>query len=243
VNEKYFTFREKSNGSYSIVHFRWYNRDEAGKSCQTAGFCCCLEERRLTAKRQRPTVGRVLRSKSTKQRETYSCDGKIRLHFYENENIECLVSHLMVHLIPTDKGVTNEVLDFIKEHRSLKAAVVLRLLIIEYSNGRFTEMEHITGQQIRYHWSRLQSEQYKRNEDPFLSSKLLTEEFGCVVLLHLSQPVVAFAFLMPDFQKILDASVENAEYFVDGTCEYYATITEENIFIWWNRDYTNNVSR
>jgi hypothetical protein len=98
------------------------------------------------------------------------------------------------------------------------------LLIIEYSNGRFTEMEHITGQQIRYHWSRLQSEQYKRNEDPFLSSKLLTEEFGCVVLLHLSQPVVAFAFLMPDFQNILDASVENAEYFVDGTCEYYATI-------------------
>jgi len=143
----------------------------------------------------------------------------MRLHFYENGKVECILSHLMSHPTPADKEVTDQVMNFIKEHRSLKASVVLRLLIMEYSSGKFPEMEHITGQQIRYHWSRLQSELYRRNEDPFVSSKLLTEEFGCAVLINQSKPIIAFAFNMPEFQSTVNASVGNTEYFVDGTCK------------------------
>jgi hypothetical protein len=43
---------------------------------------------------------------------------------------------------------------------------------------------------------------------------------------------------MLEFQNILDASVKNAEYFVDGTCEYYPTIKlRENFYLAGQRLY------
>ena len=151
----------------------------------------------------------------------FDCYGRITVVVFENGRIKFPLVHAFCHEVRQLCEVTEAVKKFIEDHRDLpSAALVTHQLRLEQS--KFPEMKHIKPDQIYYHWSQIQTDRYKRHENPLASALLMMEEQGTNIICRGNACYDCIGILTPIFDLVMGAAGRETEFSFDSTCKFLA---------------------
>lgn len=151
----------------------------------------------------------------------FDCDGKIAIAVFQNGRVEFSLRHECVHATRENYEVSDAVKKFIEEHRDLpSAALVTYQLRLEHRKGNFPEMSHIKPGQVYYHWSQIQTERFKRHDDPLQSTLLLLKEQNEEIICRPSSDYDCVGILTPIFNNVMSAPGRSNDVYFDSTCKY-----------------------
>ena len=135
-------------------------------------------------------------------------------------NLNIIANIFQIHIIyeyphppPSDYSVPDFIKNFIKENINLLPHEVYVKLV---SNGIDLS---IRQNQIHFWWSKFMADHYKRDENPFISTKKWLEEYNFEIILNLDFPVQAIGF-MTGLDKIVEKNkIRLYECGIDATCK------------------------
>ena len=136
--------------------------------------------------------------------------------------IDIAASTFQVHLVheclhppPSNHSVSDSVKDFIRENINFLPREIYAKLV---SNGMDLA---ICQKQIYFWWSKFMSNNYKRNENAFISAKKWLEECNYEIIFYSESPIQAIGF-MTGLEKIIENNkIHLYECGIDATCKFY----------------------
>ena len=145
--------------------------------------------------------------------EHFSCNGVVKITFYENSESSNIEIHHILHSIQPNIAILPEIKSFILDNIDLLPREIYKRLIEHGLNI------NIHQKQIHFWWTELGKNRYKQNEDSFLSAQTWLKEKSYQIIFQ-KESSKAFGFLTNLWKIVNDSQLKINEIGVDATCKY-----------------------